>query len=70
MPTASSTEPAMSNRLRRPRSVSGMRTRASNKARKHSGACTTKMIRHPTASTSGPPITTPRTGAPADTRLK
>ena len=70
MPRASSTEPATSNRLRGPRSVSGMRTSATRRATKHKGAWTRKITRHPTASTSGPPITTPSTGAPADTRLK
>ena len=68
-PVPSRTAPAQSNRPASPRSVSGSMTMATTIAARHSGACTRKITRHPTASTSGPPRTTPSTGEPAVTKL-
>ena len=68
-PTASTTEPATSKRWRCSlRSVSGSTAAASPSAASISGTWPTKIMRHENASTSGPPITTPRTGPPAITR--
>ena len=69
-PTPRVMEPATSKRTPRSRSVPGSNHSATTKPTKHIGACTAKMARQPTAATSGPPMTTPITGAPALTKLQ
>ena len=69
-PTPNVTDPHTSNRTPRMRSVPGSSHSATTRPMKHIGACTAKMARQPTASTSGPPNTTPITGAPAVTKLQ
>ena len=70
VPMPSATDPAISNFTFLMRSVSGNKRQAMSTPSKHRGACTIKMMRHPTAATMGAPITTPRTGAPAVVKLQ
>ena len=63
--TASSTAPGMSKRTPFCRSVSGRIARATTKPMRQSGTWAAKTQRHPNASTTGAPTTTPSTGAPA-----
>ena len=69
-PTPKVIDPAMSNFTLGARAVSGSNHMATTTPRRHSGACTKKMARQPTASTSAAPATTPMTGAPALTKLQ
>ena len=63
-------EPFTSNVTSFNRSVPGSSHSAITTPTMHNGACMTKITRQPTASTSGPPTTTPSTGAPAVTKLQ
>ena len=68
-PPPSVRAPAASKRAPGWRSVSRNNHHDTTAPRMHSGACTKKMMRQPTKSTSGTPATTPMTGAPAVTKL-
>ena len=68
-PSPSVRAPATSNFAAGFFSVSRNNHHATTAPSTHNGACTKKMIRHPTVATSGTPATTPSTGAPAVTKL-
>ena len=65
--TARSAAPFQSIAVCEARWVSGSTNQPMTTASAASGACTMKMPRHPITSTSGPPTTSPITGAPAET---
>ena len=69
-PSPRVSEPATSKVTSWSRSVSGSNQSATTTPMMHKGVCTKKMMRQPKASTSGAPATTPRTGAPALTKLQ
>ena len=57
----------MSKGTRSPRAERGSTKKPTTSASAAMGVCNTKIHRQPKASTSGPPMTTPSTGAPAPT---
>ena len=66
-PTPSVAAPGRSNRLLRSAGTSGSTAAASSNVASVSGTWATKIQRQPKACTTGPPATTPITGAPAPT---
>ena len=62
-PKPSVSDPLISNFTTRARGVSGNSLKDTKVPMTRSGDCTAKITRQPTESTSGPPRTTPTTGA-------